>query len=92
MVRAARNQQRASRVVGSLKELANATINLLVQSGQSARASLKRPTTRATVGGALVATAALTIGIMPTVVGCTAGYISYWLFRQQQRQHAEELQ
>ena len=92
MTEAARNEQRESRVLVNLKELANASINLLLQTGQSARATLKRPTIRATVGGALVTAAALTVGVMPTVVGCTAGYISYRLFRKQQRHSAEELQ
>jgi hypothetical protein len=44
------------------------------------------------VGGAVATATALTFGIMPTVVGCTAGYISYRLFQKQQRQQAEELQ
>lgn len=91
MAEAARNEQREPRVLTNLKELANASINLLLQTGQSARVSLKRPTVRATVGGALVTATALTVGVMPTMVGCAAGYISYRLFRKQQRQQAEEL-
>lgn len=91
MAEAARNEQRESRLLANVKELANASINLLFQAGQSARVALKRPTTRATVGGAVVAASALTIGVMPTAVGCVAGYISYRLFREQQRQQAEEL-
>ena len=38
-----------------------------------------------------VTAAALKIGIMPTAVGVAAGYIGYRLFREQQRQQAEEL-
>lgn len=87
----AAHEERESRLLVNLKELANASINLLLQTGQSARVALKRPTIRATVGGALVTAAALTVGIMPTAVGCTAGYISYRLFREQQRQQAKEL-
>ncbi len=91
MAEAAWNEDREPRVVFNLKELVNAGINVLLQTGQSARAALKRPTIRATVGGAIVTAAALTVGIVPTVVGCTAGYISYRLFREQQRHQAEEL-
>lgn len=87
----AAHEERESRLLVNLKEFANASINLLLQTGQSARVALKRPTIRATVGGALVTAAAFTVGFMPTAVGCTAGYISYRLFREQQRQQAKEL-
>lgn len=91
MAEATHNEQREPRLLNNLRELADASINLLLQTGQSARVAMKRPTIRATVGGALVAAAALTIGLMPTAVGCTAGYISYRLFREQQRHQTEEL-
>ncbi len=92
MAEGARNERREARVLVHLKGLANASINSLLRTGESARATLKRPPTiRAAVSGALVATAALTVGVIPTAIGCTAGYISYRLFREQQRHVAEEL-
>lgn len=92
MTEAARNERHLSRLLVNLKELANASINLLLETGQSTRVALKRPTVRASVGGALVAAAAFTVGIVPTAIGCAAGYLSYRLFREQQRQQARELQ
>ena len=92
MADGARNERREARVLVHLKELANASINSLLRTGESARAALKRPPTiRAAVSGALVTTAALVIGVIPTAVGCTAGYISYRLFREQQRRQAGDL-
>lgn len=86
-----RNEQRELRLLDNVKEFANASINLLLQTGQSARVALKRPTVRATVAGAVVTASALTLGTIPTAIGCGAGYMSYRLFRAQQRQQAAEL-
>lgn len=92
MTEAARNERREARVLVHLKGLANASINSLLRTGESARAVLKRPPTiRAAVSGAIVTTAALAVGVIPTAIGCSAGYISYRLFREQQRKLAEEL-
>lgn len=91
MAEAAPKEQHELRLLDNVKDVANASIELLLQTGQSARSALKRPTIRATVVGAVVAASTFTVGAMPTAIGCAAGYLSYRLFRAQQRHQVDEL-
>lgn len=66
----------------SVKVLARDSTELIRQTGQTAKGSLKKPTTSAALAGAAAMGAILTFGIMPTAVAGAAAYVGYRLLRK----------
>jgi hypothetical protein len=71
----------------SVKALARDSNELIRQTGESARGSLKKPTTGAALVGATAMGAVLTFGLLPTAIAGAAGYVGYRLLR---KRRAEE--
>jgi len=74
--------QPETRLRESVKVLAHDSTELIRQTGETAKGSLKKPTTGAALAGAAVMGALLTFGFMPTAVAGAAAYVGYRVLRK----------
>ena len=72
----------------SVKALAHDSMELIRQTGQTAKGSLKKPTTGAALAGAAAMGAILMFGIMPSAVAGAAAYVGYRLLRKRRTEES----
>ena len=64
------------------KDAASESAEAIRHMGQTTAEKLKEPTTAAAITGAVVVGAAITFGVLETVVGGTAAYVTYRILRR----------
>lgn len=83
-----RPAQRESHLRESVKDLAHDSVELLRQTGQATKGTVKKPTTGAAIAGAAAMGALLTFGFVPTAVAGVAAYVGYRMLRKRGGEHA----
>lgn len=80
--------QAESQLRESVKHLAHDSAELLRQTGNAAKGTLKKPTTGAAIAGAAAMGAIFAFGFLPTAVAGAAGYLSYRMLRKRRTEEA----
>ncbi len=66
----------------SVKDLAHDSVELIRQTGQATKSSLKKPTATAAFAGAAAMGAVLTFGFVPSALAGAAAYVGYRMLRK----------